>query len=88
MNLISYIFKKNKKKVSNNEDDELIKLLNMAIKHTERYNSEYRKKPGTFTRESAIKIIKGDFENYYGISLERFIKEYKDIMSTCPEKLI
>lgn len=83
-----YWNKKIKNKQSDlTETDELVILLRQAIKVTTEVK-ESKKPIKNFTRETAIKIIKGDFEKHYGISLEKFISEYKDIMETCPEKLI
>ena len=38
--------------------------------------------------EKVVRIIKGDFENIFGISLEKFNEEYHNILKNCPEKLI
>ena len=38
--------------------------------------------------EKVVRIIKGDFENIFGISLEKFNEVYQDILKNCPEKLI
>lgn len=38
--------------------------------------------------EKVLRIIKGDFENIFGISLEKFNEVYQNILKNCPEKLI
>lgn len=38
--------------------------------------------------EKVVRIIKGDFENIFGISLEKFNEVYHNILKNCPEKLI
>lgn len=38
--------------------------------------------------EKVLRIIKGDFENIFGISLEKFNEVYHNILKNCPEKLI
>lgn len=38
--------------------------------------------------EKVVRIIKGDFENIFGISLEKFNEVYQNILKNCPEKLI
>ena len=38
--------------------------------------------------EKMVRIIKGDFENIFGISLEKFNEVYHNILKNCPEKLI
>lgn len=38
--------------------------------------------------ETVIRLLKGDFEEETGISFERFMEIYNDIMQRTPEKLI
>lgn len=38
--------------------------------------------------EKVIKILKGDFEKKFGMSFEKFIDIYNNIINTSPEKLI
>ncbi len=38
--------------------------------------------------EKVLRIIKGDFEYIFGISLEKFNEVYHNILKNCPEKLI
>ena len=44
--------------------------------------------PQESDQDKVVKLLKGGFEKIHGITFERFMEVYYEIVETCPEKLI
>ena len=61
----------------------LVDDINNKIKE-----NEPSKKPQETDQDKVARILKGDFEKQFGITFEKFIEVYHDIVENNPEKLI
>jgi hypothetical protein len=73
-------------KIKTHEDYELEKFKIDMVKKS--YVDHFANRNAETPHDKVIRLLKGDFEKTHGITFEKFIETYNDILENNPEKLI